>query len=62
MVTRVGVSLSGAGLLLEELLVADGGQGGCLVNNGSDINPLVNGDDLVDSSRSDGFSLDNGLD
>lgn len=51
-----------AALLLEELLVADGGKGGSLVDNGSDIDPLVDRDDLVDSGRGNGLSLDNGLD
>jgi hypothetical protein len=53
---------SRAVLLLEELLVADGGESGSLVDDRGNIDPLVDGDDLVNGGRGDGFSLDNGLD
>lgn len=59
-VVRVGLGLVGLGL--QELLVADGGEGGGLVNNGSGVDPLVNGDGLVNSGGLDGLSLDDGLD
>lgn len=42
--------------------MADGGEGGGLVNNRGDVNPLVNGNDLVNSGGRNGFSLDDGLD
>ena len=61
-VAGITVSLRGAALLLEELLVTDSGKGGGLVNNGSSINPLVNRDDLVNGGRGNGLSLDDGLD
>jgi hypothetical protein len=61
-VASVRVGLRRAALLLEELLVADGGKGSGLVDDRGDINPLVNGDDLVNSGGGDGFSLDDGLD
>ena len=60
-VTGIGVGLGGTGLLLEELLVADGGEGSGLVNNRGSVNPLVNGDGLVNSGGLNGFSLDDGL-
>lgn len=42
--------------------MADGGESGSLVDNGSSINPLVNRDDLVNGGRGNGLSLDDGLD
>lgn len=59
---RIRVGLWGAALLLEELLVGHGGKGSGLVNNGSDVDPLMDRDDLVNSCRGDGLSLDDGLD
>jgi hypothetical protein len=61
-VTVVRVSLGKLGLALEELVVADGGEGGGLVNDGGGVNPLVNGDGLVDNGGLDSLSLDDGLD
>lgn len=61
-VAGVGVGLRSVGLLLEELLVADGRESGGLMDNRGDINPLVDRDDLVDSGWCDGLSLNNGLD
>jgi len=61
-VTGVRVGLGGLALGLEELVVADGGEGGGLVNDRGSVNPLVNGDGLVNSGGLDGLSLDNGLD
>jgi hypothetical protein len=62
MVTGVRVSLRRLALGLEELVVADGGEGGSLVDNRGSVDPLVNGDGLVNSGGLDGFSLDDGLD
>lgn len=58
---RVGRGLALALLLLEELLVTDGGEGSGLVNDGSLVNSLVDRDSLVNGSGLDGFSLDDGL-
>ena len=61
-VASVRVGLWGAALLLEELLVADGGKGSGLVDDRGDIDPLVNRNDLVNSGGGNSFSLDDGLD
>lgn len=61
-VTVVRVGLGELGLALEELVVADGGEGGSLVNDGGGVNPLVNGDGLVNNGGLDSLSLDDGLD
>lgn len=61
-VTVVGVGLWKLRLALEELVVADGGKSGCLVNDRSSVNPLVNRDGLVNDGGLNSFSLDDGLD
>jgi len=61
-VASVGVGLWGARLLLEELFMADSRESSGLVDNRGSINPLVDGDGLVNGGGLDGFSLDNGLD
>lgn len=58
---RVGLGLALALLLLEELLVADSGEGSSLVNDGSLVDSLVHRDGLVDGGGLDGFSLDDRL-
>lgn len=59
---RVGLGITLALLLLQELLVADGGEGGSLVDDGSLINSLVDRNGLVNSGGLDSLSLNNGLD
>lgn len=59
---RVGLSLTLALLLLQELLVADGGESSSLVDDGSLIDSLMDGNGLVNGCGLDGFSLDDGLD
>lgn len=49
-------------LLFEEIGVADGGQGGGLVDDRSLVNLLVNGGGVVDSGGLNSFSLNDGLD
>jgi hypothetical protein len=61
-VALVRVSLGTGSLGLQELLVADGGEGGSLVDNGGSVNPLVDGDGLVNSGGLNSLSLDDGLD
>jgi hypothetical protein len=60
-VALVRVRLGSGSLGLQELLVADGGEGGSLVDNGGSVNPLVDGDGLVDSGGLNSLSLDDGL-
>lgn len=62
LLVRVRVSLAFALLLLQKLFMADGREGGSLMNDRSLVNLFVDRDGLMDSRGLNGLSLDNRLD
>lgn len=60
-VVGMGVGLAGRLLLLQELLVGDGWQGGSLVHDGCLIDLFVDRNGLVDGGGLDGLSLNDRL-
>lgn len=58
---RMGVSVSVRFLLLKELVMADSGQSGGFVYDGSLVDFLMDGDRLMNCSGLNGLSLDDRL-